>query len=239
MKRSCLQGAVDFSSNLLVTGRAPKIAPRLEISGSKVTLSSADLPQRFAASILYQRCISTSLPWKLHNTYGKSTKQTNKMHFDFCIYFYSNYPSASFLFIAKDLNKQLKGRYMMHAPPWPIIPSCAFCWKLCWFKPRHQLRQVPFVHVPFLEVLRSSQSSPDRLIESRRISLTQKTWQQNAADCRMLIYDTTRYTLIQVNTRSAFKRLANGSELTKDSLRLKTKSIQSHLTFENPKTPLL
>jgi len=77
MKRLWLQAAVavDFSSNLLVTGRAPKIARRLQISGSKVTLSLANLPQRLASSILYERCISTSLPWKLHNKYGKSTKE--------------------------------------------------------------------------------------------------------------------------------------------------------------------
>lgn len=66
--------AVDFSSNLLVTGRAPKIAQRLQISGSKVTLSLANSPRRLASSILYERCISTSLPWKLHK-YIKSTKQ--------------------------------------------------------------------------------------------------------------------------------------------------------------------
>lgn len=41
--------------------------------------------------------------------------------FAFSIHGRSNYPSASFLFIAKDLNYQLKGRYMMHVPPWPII----------------------------------------------------------------------------------------------------------------------
>ena len=186
MKRSWLQAAVavDFSSNLLVTGRAPKIAQRLQISGSKVTLRLANLPQRLASSILYERCISTSLPSKLHNTYGKSTNSTKKAKmFAFCIYFYSNYPSASFLFVAKDLNNQLKGSIhdtwcMCHHGP-------SSYWKLSWFgcvfKTRHQLLQVPFVHVPFLEVLRSSQSSPGRLIKSHRIRRRGSKMQQIAA----------------------------------------------------------
>ena len=59
-------------------------------------------------------------------------------------------------------------------------------------------------------------------------------------------HDAGKYTLTQVNSRSAFKRLANGSELTKDSLRLKTKSIDpiTHHIWQmfdkmHPKTALL